>query len=360
MTDLVRGLDQKRGYGQMKKKKMPLILMGILILFVLTIVVAGGLIWSKLSLLQFDTGASSPAGHDVLDVQAFHESEPAVQEEQLQGLQEEATEPRIPQTSMKQEKNVLNILLIGTDERTKKFSKKARSDSMILVSVNINAKTVKLVSLERGMGVPVLAGPHKGEWDWLTHIFAYGGADLLMQTIEECFRVEVDRYIRVNFNTVTTAIDAIGGIEMDLSAAEAKFYTSELNNPKKTGMNHLNGEETLMFARLRAIDSDWQRVERQRKVILAVKEKLKNVGLSELNQLSNQVLPLIQTNMTKTELLELILYCPDFIRSTFTQMTLPKHGTYGFRTGMEGREYFAADFDENSRILKEFLYGATD
>ena len=344
----------------MEKKKKHILLKAFLIIcVVLVLVVAGvgGYIWSKLSLIDYNDGVvnyTAPTGDAVA---VFGGDDQIVTDDQMQGLQETPTEPKIPETEIQKEDEVLNILLIGTDERTKNFSTNARSDSMILVSINKSTKTVKLVSLERGMGVPVLDGPYAGQWDWLTHIFAYGGADMLMRTVEECFRVEVDRYVRVNFTTVTTVIDAIGGIDLELSPAEAHFYNTTLFSPKKVGMNHLNGEDALMFARLRAIDSDWQRVERQRKVIVAVTQKLKNAGLAELNDLANQVLPLIQTNFTKEEILKLMLYAPDFMKSSFHQMTLPKQGTYGFRTGMEGREYFAADFDENSKILKEFLYG---
>ena len=80
--------------------------------------------------------------------------------------------------------DVLNVLLIGTDERTDgSYSDNARGDACMLLSVNISgsAPVISLVSLERGMGVPILEGPYKGEWDWLTHAFRYGGAELLMR-----------------------------------------------------------------------------------------------------------------------------------------------------------------------------------
>lgn len=251
-----------------------------------------------------------------------------------------------------EEKKALNILLIGTDERSNKFSTNARSDCMILVSIDREKHTVKLVSFERGMGVPVLEGEHKGQWDWLTHIFRYGGAKLLMKTLEECFEVEIDHYVRVNFQTVTNAVDAIGGIDLELTAAEADYFGRD-----SAGMHHLNGEETLEFARLRQIDSDWRRIERQRRVIIAVAEGLKSVGLKELKELAQHVLPLIQTNLSALEIGALVLYAPQFMKSEFSQLTIPQEGTYGLKTGMGGRSYFAADFEENGEILRKFLYG---
>jgi anionic cell wall polymer biosynthesis LytR-Cps2A-Psr (LCP) family protein len=125
-------------------------------------------------------------------------------------------------------------------------------------------------------------------------------------------------------------------------------------------MNHIDGTVALDYARLREIDSDWQRVERQRKVILAVVNQLKNSGLDDLDNLLNQVLPLIQTDMTMLEITQLMLYSPNFLKAEFDQMTIPREGTYGAMSGMGGRTLFAVDFEEDSRILREFLYGETE
>lgn len=236
---------------------------------------------------------------------------------------------------------------------------------MIIASMNWEDNTVKLVSLERGMGVPVLEGQYAGQYDWLTHIFRYGGADLLMKTVEHCFKVEIDHYVRFNFTSVTSIVDAIGGVEVEMTAAEANylglFYMNNSSTgnqqPLKPGINLLDGGNALSYARLRSIDSDWQRVERQRKVIIGVVNALKGSSLADLNNLVNQVLPLIQTNLTKLEITELMLKAPGLLTATFDQMTIPKSGTYGGMKGMGGRSLFAVDFDTNSKILREFLYG---
>ena len=99
------------------------------------------------------------------------------------------------------DKNYLNILLIGTDERTEKFSNNARGDSCMIMSIGKKDGSMKLISLERGMGVPILDGKYKGQYDWLTHTFRYGGADLMMREVRECFKLDVERYIRVNLAT---------------------------------------------------------------------------------------------------------------------------------------------------------------
>lgn len=249
------------------------------------------------------------------------------------------------------ERDVTNILVIGTDERSNSFSANARSDCVMLVSMNPKAKTVKLVSFERGMGVPVLEGKHKGQWDWLTHIFRYGGASLLIKTLNDCFDLDIQHYVRVNFQTVTNGVDALGGIRLELSDAEAEYL--ELGSG---GLHRLNGEQALSFARLRQIDSDWQRIERQRRVIIAGAEELKHLELGELKALVTQVLPLVQTNLSPLEIGKLLLLAPELRQAEFSQLTIPQEGTYRLKTGMEGRSYFAADFSKNTEILREFLY----
>lgn len=356
-------MSSKGKYAQKKAQKggKPLkkVLLIILLVILLLVVAVVGFVWSKLDLIQYaDEISDTP-----------EETVSATEEEQLvdiSGLEQFNSAPEIPDDEVLQEDNVTNILLIGTDERSKTFSTNARSDSMIIVSIDKDANTIKLVSLERGMGVPVLEGEYEGQYDWLTHIFRYGGADLLMKTVEECFRIEIDNYVRVNFTTVTEVVDAIGGIDVEMTANEVWYLNTVYQgnpgfNPTQTtlseGMNHINGTTALGLARLREIDSDWQRVERQRRVITACVSALKGSSISDLNNLLDQVLPLIQTDLTMLEIADWMLYSPNLLNASMDQMTIPKEGTYGGMTGMGGRGLFAVDFETNSQILREFLYG---
>lgn len=321
--------------------------MGILLSFVFLVFAALAIFfWNKLDLINFADEFDFHLSED-----PFEEYEP-----ELGDLELSDTAPEILDTEIHNEKSVMNILLIGTDERSFDFHYNARSDSMILVSIDTDAKTVKLVSFERAIGVPILEGEYEGQYDLLTHIFRWGGSELLVKTIEHCFKIDIDYYVRMNFNSVRNIVDAIDGIEVELTAAEALDINSNVHGGLRQGINHLNGEEALAFARLRRIDSDWQRVERQRKVILAVVEKLKDSDLLTLNNLVNTVLPMIQTDLTKTKIAELVLYAPNFLKSEFDQITIPKQGTYG---GMKIRNpggAFAVDYEINNDILYRFLY----
>lgn len=330
------------------KKKKGKIVAAVIILIILAILIGGfAFVKGKLNLIDYDDGKKEYA--------TIQEGDEDQLDLDLSGL--EQVDPQgIPSGEIYKDKNVINVLLLGTDERTKEFSDNARSDSMMLLSINTKEHTAKLVSLERGMGVPILEGPYKGQYDWLTHCFRYGGADLVMQEVRECFRVDVERFVRVNFTSVESIVDLLGGIDIELTAAEAQYLNGMPGRNFSAGVSHLDGEEALAYARCRSIDSDWQRVKRQQTVIQACADKLKGSSVSTLNELLNQILPMVQTNFTQGEITKLMLEAPEFLGVEFERMTLPAEGTYGGMTGMGGRKMFAPDFAENAKILREFLY----
>ena len=260
--------------------------------------------------------------------------------------------------------NVFNLLLIGTDERSTEFNTNARGDACMILSINKENRKVHLISFERGMGVPILDGVYKGQYDWLTHCFRYGGADLMMREIQECFKLEVSNYIRVNFQSFIEGINEIGGIDITLTQKEAEYINSkrkETENVQEVtaGENHLNGETALVYARCRKIDDDWSRIGRQRTVIQATLNEIRDLSVFELNDLLDQILPLIQTNMSNGEMFSLLFAAPQFVGQQLIQETIPLEGTYGSMTGMDGRSMYDVDFETNAKYLKEMLYGAS-
>ena len=336
-----------------REHKILTALLVLLLLLLILVGIAVGYVYSKLSLIQYDDGSgggyadeSAPPEEAKDFLAEIEASGPGVD---ISGLEEVETYPVIPDAEIQDDDDIVNILLMGTDSYDGSLTKYARSDCMILVSINKTENTVKLVSLERGMGVFMEYGEMAGEYDLLTHAFRWGGANLVCDCVENHLRVEVDYYVRVTFSTVEEVVDAVGGIDVELTKAEADVLPG-----MQPGMNHMNGKQALTFARLRCIDSDWQRVERQRKVILATVNALKDASLTELDAVLNVALPLVQTDMSKLEIADLLLYAPNFLKSEFDQMTIPEQGTYGYKNGIKG---FAVDYEVNSQILREFLYG---
>lgn len=317
---------------------------------------ASGVIFylSKLNLIKFSDGKFTGDGLiDASDSETLDEE--SRMNEAIADLEEKDAVDATGE--IYKDKNFLNILLIGTDERTENFSENARGDSCMIMSIGKKDGSLKLASLERGMGVPILDGKYKGQYDWLTHTFRYGGADLMMREVRECFKVDVERYIRVNFTTFKKGIDSVGGIDITLTAAEAAYVNKYTWRKSYTaGVNHLDSDAALVYARCRHIDSDWHRIERQRNVIQAVVTKTKDLSVGELNTLLNNVLPLVQTNFTRLEITELLLSAPKYRGMQIKQTTIPISGSYGGMRWLGGRSLFSVDFDTNAKALREFIY----
>lgn len=330
----------------------------------------------KLSLINYDDGkAATEAASASLDP----DSSVTVDTDGLDAWDT----PKEATTELADDDGVFNILLLGTDGLELEYVDNARADSIMLMSLNFDDGTAKLTSFERGIGVPITSGDYAGQYDLITHIFARGGADMVMQDIRDCFKVDVDRYVRVNFNSLIKVIDIIGGVDIELTELEAWYLNQMRTNGSignygyiyqgymrgdgtgedhefVEGENHMTGIMALAYARLRAIDSDWHRIERQRTVIQAVTDKLKGSDLATLNTLCNEILPLVQTNLTKMEIAELMLHVTDFLGIKFDQLTIPEEGSYGAMAGISGRSMLAVDFDYNSKLLQNFIYGESN
>lgn len=360
------------------RKKWPRwakILLGVVA--ALVVVVGAGVLYvnGKLDLLRYSDGS-------IIGIGTIDASED--QDLDGTGLVHNSDEMEMPEGSPFADEDVLNILLIGTDERTEavndadafthlnqldgtedttEFSEDARADAMILVSLDIKDHVIRLVSIERGTGVPILLDGYEGQYDWITHTFRYGGAKLTMDTVEDCFNVQVDHYVRVNFNSFVQIVDAVGGVDIDITDLEAKALNWEVPsnsmlivNKVEPGLNHFDGYTALQYARLRKIDNDWKRIERQRTVIQAVLDQVKNASVVELDNLLNTVLPLVQTNFTKSEIAALLVQLPGFLGADVEQLSMPLQGTYGVRTGMDDRLMYDPDWAVNIKALQDFLY----
>ena len=356
-------------------KKIGRVVLIIILVLVLLVGAVAAFVWSKLDKITYHEPTkqedkvtvveTEPLSTEV-DVEDIVVTEPVAipeETEPQETLDDSAltmeTAPSYTDTAVFRDKDVFNILLMGTDERTEGFVEACRSDVNILVSINKAEKTVKLVSFSRGIAIKMLDGPYKGSYEWLTNAQRWAGPIAVMQELENCFKIELDRYVRVNFNTVMTVVEEIDGIDMELTEAEVKFMNKYRKGywDLQVGMNTLDGLQALTYARLRGIDTDWNRIQRQRKCILAVVEKLKGSSFSTLNDLCDMVMPMIQTNLTKKEIAELILYSPKFLDSEFDQMTIPIENSYGGMKCFSGVSGWALNYEKNNAVLHEFLFG---
>ncbi len=191
-----------------------------------------------------------------------------------------------------------NIALLGLDARTDTFTGTTRSDCIIIASIYKKNKEVKLVSVYRDTYLDI---PEKG-LDKVTHAYAYGGAKLTLSTLNTNLDLNITEYITVNFETLKTVVDAIGGVKITLTEKEV----ASIPNISSAGTYNLNGEQALAYARIRKIDTDYQRTERMRDVLTAIFEKIKSFSLGELNDLLDTVLPHLRTNIQSSEILTLL------------------------------------------------------
>ena len=193
-------------------------------------------------------------------------------------------------------KDYRNIAIFGLDSRDNSFSN-SRSDCIIIVSINKKTNDVKLTSVYRDTYVDI-----EGHGlDKITHAYAYGGPELAINTLNKNLDLNITEFVTVNFDTVETIVDSIGGITLTITDSEASQIGFSSG-----GTYTLDGKEALAYSRIRKIDSDYQRTERMRTVLEAVFNKVKKQELSEISNFVDMVLPHISTNMSTNSIISLV------------------------------------------------------
>lgn len=261
--------------------------------------------------------------------------------------------------------HVYNILLIGNDSRDPDTL--GRSDSMILLSINEESKKIIMTSIMRDSYVYI---PDYG-YNRINAAYAFGGPDLLIQTIEENFKIKIDTYAAVNFFSFMDVIDVIGGVWIDVSDDEVKVmnnYITELNvlegvSPDTDklvsgGTYKLNGKQALGYSRIRYVgNADYERTERQRRVLEEIFDSMRECKLSELNKALNTVLPEITTNINEGEMLSLLLnYTTSYKNYEVLQCRVPRDGTFENLT-INGAMVLGIDLQSNIDYMRESIYG---
>ena len=216
--------------------------------------------------------------------------------------------------------HLINILLVGQDRQPGQG--RQRSDTMILCSYNPETNEVSLISFLRDLYVSIPGGYSDNR---LNAAYAFGGFPLLYSTLKQNFGVTVNGGIEVDFNGFTQLIDLIGGVDIYLTAKEAPYVASSCTE----GINHLNGSKALNYARIRKIDSDFGRTNRQRTLILAVFEKLRYSDVSTLTNLVNTAASMVTTDMTKSSITALVsAFLPKIATLKISTYAVPFDGSY--------------------------------
>lgn len=318
-------------------KKIPLIILSVILLLAVS-VGAFGIIYY----------------HDLLGyVSRAEKQEQELSDEQLKDIlgfvpetlsQEETTAPSMTEETKPADSEygktgkIVNIMLVGQARREGEDSK--LSDTMILVTVNKETKTLTLTSFMRDMyvqlpnyknhvcGMQRINVAYNLGWHWGGDL---GGMEMLDQLILENFGVEIDHNVEINFESFKSLIDLMGGVTLELSKTDVD-YLDKCGIKLQAGVNTLNGEAALEYARMRkstGSDSDFQRTARQRALITVLLKQCMHMSLSEINELLKTALPMVLTDMTDEEITTLMLeLLPLLSELKIESVQIPAEGTY--------------------------------
>lgn len=278
-----------------------------------------------------------------------------INQETVDREQYENTPSDAPAWSVATEDGIRNILLIGADRN--KDGSNGRSDIMMLVSVDEPNKKLRLVSFMRDLYLDI---PEFG-YERLNAAYAYGGAALTMQTIENYFRVRIDNYIQTDFQNFEQIIDKMGGVDVELSEEEAAYMNQEKGWSLEAGVQHLNSEEALYFSRIRDLDSDFGRTGRQRQMILCILDTFKKKNIGDMAALVADYAPYVTTDLSTTDMIGLASLLPGYSEYQVETTYVPYKDTYEELEvelhGVPGNQVLKPDIEANAARLREFLYG---
>ena len=257
------------------------------------------------------------------------------------------------------EDHIINIMLIGQDRR--EGQGRQRSDSMILCSFNTEKKTLTMTSFLRDTYVQI-----PGYRDNRLNVpYMLGGMTLLDETLEKNFGVQVDGNVEVDFGQFMSIIDMLGGVDIELTQKEADYLNKNGNwgveNDKSwkltQGVNHLTGSQALAYSRIRYIDSDFYRTDRQRKVLNALIQAYKDLTVTQMISLLDEILPMITTDMTYSEILHsAVELFPMLSSCTITSQRIPANGAYTSQR-VNGMAVLVPDLAKCQQLLAETIGG---
>lgn len=214
-------------------------------------------------------------------------------------------------------KGYRNIALLGIDSRADDYGTGNRSDCIIIASINEKTKEVKLLSVYRDTYVYVTENGNK-KLDKITHAYSYGGAQNTLKSLNEALDLNITEYVTVNFDAVIAAVNALNGVEIDITSEELKYIndyidaTSQSSGIKsshlsKAGRQIVDGVQAVAYSRIRyTAGGDYKRTERMRTVVMAMMSKAKTLNIGQLNKLADTILPRISKNIENNDIIALI------------------------------------------------------
>ena len=244
----------------------------------------------------------------------------------------------------------INILLVGSDDTEEAG---ARSDTMILCTFNPKKNTITMTSFLRDLYVRI---PGYGK-NRINAAYSYGGIKLLNETLRENFDVRVDGNIQVDFGHFEEIVDLLGGVSIELTAAEAAFVNRRVaGSTLKEGMQQLTGTQALMYARDRYdTNGDFSRTNRQRKLLQALLETCRHKKLTQMLRVMRELVPMVEMDISKTDLTEYAMkLLPMLTDAEVSMQAIPISG--GYRDAkIDGMYVLVPDLEKNKQALSDVL-----
>ena len=238
---------------------------------------------------------------------------------------------------------------------------------MIILSINTKENKAKMTSIMRDTWVSFPGMPGKGK---INAANVYGGPELAVKTVNECFGTNIQNYVLINMVGLVKAVDQIGGVDIKVTDSErrlingyAQYYLENVGKYdgqttlKKAGDPvHLNGLQALSYSRIRYIGTDYARVQRQRTVLLAALNKLKSLDATQLAAVVTSAFGEVETNLNLIDVISLANVGLKLDEGSIEQNRIPADGT--FESGMkDGFWSIRPDFEKNKELLSQFIYG---
>jgi len=260
-------------------------------------------------------------------------------------------------------KGYTTIALFGIDARDKSLGSGNRSDSIMIICINNKSKEVRIVSVYRDTLLEI-----EDEDQWTNKVnaaYAFGGPELAVKTLNANLDLNISEYITVNWEGLTRAIDALGGVEVHVEENELEVLNEALaeqiavngiysDGVFATGDLTLNGAQATAYARIRSTDQgDITRTERQREVLNSMMAKMKSAGFSKLNKMINELFPYISTSISESDM---ISYAKKISSYNVTKTTgFPLRWSF-YDSDSKGSCIAPEDLKENVSALQKFLF----
>ena len=286
---------------------------------------------SRLTLSELRNAADSAESGEAEELNNLADEEDVLNDAERELLREQQYAVKLPEN-----KDIYNVLLVGVDRR-KKNKSYGNSDTMLLISIDSKKRVIHMTSFMRDLYaiVPGYGGRK------LNSSFALGAGPLLVETIEENWKIPIDNYASVNFEAMVKVVDILGGVDLDFEEKELRYVNiyirqlcsyfgkkSDTRQIKTAGRYHCDGIQALAYMRIRAVGYDYERTQRQRNVVQAIMKKLKTLNVAQMISLADQILPYVTHNLDEGRVLSLLTSAPAILTYEVVESRVPFEGLF--------------------------------